>query len=74
MNNLILRVENGQPVVTSRQIAEDFEKRHNDVVRTIEEKIKTLTTEKFTVTNLFIPSTFNHNGNEYKGGRVIIND
>lgn len=28
MSNLILRVENGQPVVISRQIAEDFEKEH----------------------------------------------
>ncbi|MDS1004425.1 Rha family transcriptional regulator [Clostridium sporogenes] len=66
MKKVSLSIQNGQPVVSSKKIAEDFGKRHNDVVRTIEEKIKTLTTEKFTVTNLFIPSTFNHNGNEYK--------
>ncbi|RXI55512.1 phage antirepressor Ant [Clostridium tetani] len=67
MSNLIkISNKDGQLVVSSRQVGKDFEKRHNDVVRTIEEKIKTLTTENFTVNNLFIPSSFNHNGNEYK--------
>lgn len=66
MKKINLIIKNGQPVVSSKKIADDFGKRHNDVVRTIEDKIKTLTTEKFTVTKLFIPTTFNHNGNEYK--------
>lgn len=53
-------------VVTSRQIAEDFEKDHRVVVRAIENKVSSLTEQNCSVENLFIPTTYNHNGNEYK--------
>lgn len=53
-------------VVSSRVIAERFGKRHNDVVHTIEGKIKNLTTNNFVVQNYFIPGFFDHNGNRYR--------
>lgn len=65
-NDLHLQTENGQVVVSSRVVAEKFGKRHNDVVRAIENKIESLTTQNCTVKNLFIENTYNHNGNEYK--------
>lgn len=58
--------EGGQLVVGTRQIALDFEKEHKNVVRAIEDKIKSLTAQNCPVKKLFIPSTFNHRGNEYK--------
>lgn len=69
MNNLInILNKDGQLVVTSRQIADDFEKRNSHVVEAIENKIKSLTAEnsEVNISRLFIPSTYNHNGNEYK--------
>lgn len=65
-NELHLQTENGQVVVSSRVVAEKFGKRHNDVVRAIENKIESLTTQNCTVKNLFIEGAYNHNGNEYK--------
>lgn len=67
MNDLI-NIENkdGLLFVSSREIAERFEKRHNDVVKVIESKIHILTTENFVVNTYFIESSFLHNGNEYK--------
>ena len=53
-------------VVSSRDIAADFEKRHNDVVEIIDKKIQTLTTENFVVKNYFIESSYAHKGNIYK--------
>lgn len=53
---------NGQLLVSSREIATNFEKRHNDVVKAIEN----LTTENFVVKEMFIESTFEHKGNFYK--------
>lgn len=52
----------GEIRVSSRVIAMDFDKRHNDTIRTIEN----LTTQNCTVKNMFIESTYNHKGNEYK--------
>jgi len=62
MQELQLFNKDGVTVMSSRVVAEDFGKRHNDVVSKIEEK---LTTENITVKNWFIESTFNHKGNEY---------
>ena len=53
---------NGALLVSSRNIANNFEKRHNDVVKAIEN----LTTENFVVKEMFIESRFNHKGNSYK--------
>lgn len=50
MENVILKVENGQPVVTSRQITENFGKEHKDVL----EKIRNLIAENSAVKNMFI--------------------
>lgn len=63
--NKIIKILNqeGQLVVTSRQVAEDFEKRHADVLEKIEELIKT---EKSVMT-MFIESSYKAGtGKEYK--------
>ena len=52
----------GSLLASSREIATNFGKRHNDVVKTIEN----LTTENFVVKEMFIESTFEHKGNLYK--------
>ena len=64
MNKIInILNQEGQLVVTSRQIAEDFEKRHADVLEKIEELIKT---EKSVMT-MFIESSYKAGtGKEYK--------
>lgn len=36
MNDIILSAQNGEPVASSRQIAESFEKNHRDVLRAID--------------------------------------
>lgn len=67
MNKIInILNQEGQLVVTSRQIAEDFEKDHRVVVRAIENKAESLTEQNCSVEKLFIPTTYIHNGNEYK--------
>ncbi|MCR1953146.1 Rha family transcriptional regulator [Clostridium sp. DSM 100503] len=70
MNKQIVNISNqeGQLVVTSRQISEDFKKRNSHVVEAIENKIKSLTAEnsEVEIEKLFIPTTYIHNGNEYK--------
>ena len=52
----------GALLVSSREIATNFEKRHNHVVEVIEK----LTTENMVVKEMFIESTFDHKGNLYK--------
>lgn len=42
MNDIILSTQNGEPVVSSRQIAESFEKRHDHVMRDIEDIMRGL--------------------------------
>jgi Rha family phage regulatory protein len=69
MNKLInILNQDGQLVVTSRQIAEDFGKRNSHVVEAIENKIESLTAEnsEVEIEKLFISTTYIHNGNEYK--------
>lgn len=66
MSNLIKIInQEGNLVVSSREVAENFEKRHDNVVRDIENLIESepLKNEE---SNYFIPGTFNHRGNEYK--------
>ena len=64
MDELIKITEKaGQLVVTSRQIAEDFEKRHADVIGKIEELIKT----ENSVMTMFIESSYKAGtGKSYK--------
>lgn len=42
MTDIILSTQNGEPVVSSRQIAESFDKRHDHVMRDIEDLLKGL--------------------------------
>ena len=58
---IVKRTEDGELVVTSRQVAEDFGKEHRNVVRAIEN----LTAQNSAVKNIMIKSTFEHRGNEY---------
>ena len=58
---IVKRTEDGELVVTSRQVAEDFGKEHKNVVRAIEN----LTAQNSAVKNIVIKSTFAHRGNEY---------
>lgn len=36
MSDIILSMRNGKPVVSSRQIAENFDKNHRDVLRAVD--------------------------------------
>ncbi|WP_195989626.1 Rha family transcriptional regulator [Clostridium sp. D53t1_180928_C8] len=63
---VVSKNDKGELVVTSRQVAEDFGKDHRVVVRAIENKAMSLTEQNCSVEKLFIPTTYHHNGNEYK--------
>ena len=57
MKELIsIKNHEGEMVVTSREVAENFEKRHADVIEKIEEFIKT---ENSVMTKMFIASSVN---------------
>lgn len=61
---VITRNNDGELVVTSRQIATDFEKRHADVIEKIDELIKT---ENSVMTKMFIESSYKAGtGKNYK--------
>ena len=60
---IIKRSEDGELVVSSRQVAEDFEKRHSDVIEKIQELIKT----ENSVMSMFIESSYKAGtGKNYK--------
>lgn len=59
--DVVIKKIDGELVVTSRQVAEDFEKRHSHICDTI----RNLTTENSEVKNMMIESKFEHRGNEY---------
>lgn len=65
MNDIILSMQNGEPVVSSRQIAESFEKRHDHVMRDIEDIMKGL--PKNGDTPMFYKTEYVHeqNGQSY---------
>ncbi|MBU5440268.1 Rha family transcriptional regulator [Tissierella sp. MSJ-40] len=66
MSDLInIYSQNGNLVVSSREVAKNFGKEHFNVVRDIENLIENepLKNEEL---KYFIPETFNHRGNEYK--------
>lgn len=65
MNDIILSMQNGEPVVSSRQIAESFEKRHDHVMRDIEDIMKGL--PKNGDTPMFYKTEYTHeqNGQTY---------
>lgn len=62
MNNLIrILNQDGQLVVTSRQIAGDFEKEHKHVL----ESIRNLVAENSAMKNMFIESSYENRGKQY---------
>lgn len=65
MNDIILYMQNGEPVVSSRQIAESFEKRHDHVMRDIEDIMRGL--PKNGDTPMFYKTEYVHeqNGQSY---------
>lgn len=65
MNDIVLSMQNGEPVVSSRQIAESFEKRHDHVMRDIEDIMRGL--PKNWDTPMFYKTEYVHeqNGQSY---------
>ena len=65
MNDIILSMQNGEPVVSSRQIADSFEKRHDHVMRDIEDIVRGL--PKNGDTPMFYKTEYVHeqNGQSY---------
>lgn len=61
MTDIILSVENNEAVVSSRQIAENFGKRHNDVM----EAIRSILATENSVTKFFHESTFEYRGQTF---------
>ena len=59
--DIVVIKKDGELVVTSRQIAEDFGKRHSHICDTI----RNLTAENSEVKKMMIESKFEHRGNEY---------
>lgn len=69
MSNLIkITNQDGNLVVSSREVARDFEKEHYHVIEAIENKIKNLThgNSGVKITELFIENKYEHKGNFYK--------
>ncbi|MBY6878758.1 Rha family transcriptional regulator [Clostridium botulinum] len=56
MEKVSLSIQNGQPVVTSKKIAGDFDKEHKSVIRNVENLLNEISAQN--CTNLFIPSTY----------------
>lgn len=62
MNNaIILSIQNGEPLVSSRDIAENFGKEHKSVLRSIEE----LVAQNCAAKPMFHESTFENRGKQY---------
>lgn len=61
MTDIILSTQNGEPVVSSRQIAENFGKEHKTVLRSIEE----LAAQNCAAKSMFYETTFENRGKQY---------
>ena len=61
MNDIILSTQNGEPVVSSRQIAESFGKEHKHVL----DAVKNLVAENSAAKSMFHPATFENRGKQY---------
>ena len=61
MSDIILSTQNGQAVVSSRDIAKDFEKEHKDVLRAIEN----LAAQNCATKSMFYETTFENRGKQY---------
>ena len=61
MNDIILSTQNGEPVVSSRQIAESFGKEHKHVL----DAVKNLVAENSAAKSMFHLSSFENRGKKY---------
>lgn len=61
MNDIILSTQNGEPVVSSRQIAESFGKEHKHVL----DAVKNLVAANSAAKSMFHPATFENRGKQY---------
>lgn len=61
MNDIILSTQNGEPVASSRQIAESFGKEHKHVL----DAVKNLVAENSAAKSMFHPATFENRGKQY---------
>lgn len=61
MNDIILSTQNGEPVVSSREVAERFGKNHKDVLRAIEN----LAAQNCATKSMFYETTFENRGKQY---------
>lgn len=61
MNDIILSTQNGEPVASSRQIAENFGKEHKHVL----DAVKNLVAENSAAKSMFHPATFENRGKQY---------
>lgn len=61
MNDIILSTQNGEPVASSRQIAESFGKEHKHVL----DSIKNLVAENSAAKSMFYETTFENRGKQY---------
>lgn len=69
---IIKRSEDGELVVSSRQVAEDFEKRHADVIKAIEDKMKV--NEILRSPKYFIESTYTDKSNRKSKEYLLTRD
>ena len=61
MTDIILSTQNGEPVASSRQIAENFGKEHKHVL----DVVKNLVAENSAAKSMFHPATFENRGKQY---------
>lgn len=61
MTDIILSTQNGEPVASSRQIAESFGKEHKHVL----DSIKNLVAENSAAKSMFYETTFENRGKQY---------
>ena len=61
MTDIILSTQNGEPVVSSREVAERFGKNHKDVLRAIEN----LAAQNCATKSMFYETTFENRGKQY---------
>lgn len=62
MPDIILSTQNGEPVASSRQIAENFGKEHKDTLESIRQ---ILAAENSTTKSMFYETTFENRGKQY---------
>ena len=61
MNEIILSTQNGEPVASSRQIAESFGKEHKSVLRSVED----LVAQNCAAKSMFYETTYENRGKQY---------